>query len=155
MAAVDNLRLSPLAIASRDLVVQLSAGAEPAEIEAGCRDLLTENTNGLGSIDTRFVEVASEIVRGVLTAVTLMRSPAIAAATRGVCETGKPGETGDAERLNVSERICRDVRDSDDASPKDYRSALEGASPAARMSADALDDRISRAASTPRRHRPG
>ena len=155
MAAVDNLRLSPLAIASRDLVVQLSAGAEPAEIEAGCRELLTENTNGLGSIDTRFVEVASEIIRGVLTAVTLMRSPAIAAATRGVCETGESGEAGDAERLKISERICRDVRNSDDASKADYRSALEGASPAARMSTDALDDRISRAASTPRRHRSG
>jgi hypothetical protein len=155
VAAVDNLRLSPLAVASRDLVVRLSTGASPGEVEAGCRELLTENTNGLGSVDTRVVEVATEIVCGVLIGVSTLRSPAITAAARGVCETGESGEAGDAERLKISERVCRDVRNSDDASMADYRSALEGASPAARMSADALDDQISRAASKPRRHRSG
>jgi hypothetical protein len=75
-------------------------------------------------------------VRGVLTGVTILRSPAIAAAARGVCETGASGDAGDAERLSISERICRDLRNSDDASNTDYRSALEGAASAARMSAD-------------------
>jgi hypothetical protein len=133
---MDDRGLSILAIASRDLVVRLSIGATPGEVEAGCRELLVKNTNGLGSVDTRIVDVAIEIVRGVLTGVTILRSPAIAAATRGVCETGATGDTGDAERLSISERICRDVRNSDDASNTDYRSALEGAAAAARMSAD-------------------
>jgi hypothetical protein len=133
---MDDRGLSLLAIASRDLVVRLSVGATPEQVEAGCRELLLKNTNGLGSVDTRVVDVASEIVRGVLTGVTILRSPAIAAATRGVCETGAPGEVGDAERLSISERICRDVRNSNDASNTDYHSALEGAASAARMSAD-------------------
>jgi hypothetical protein len=113
--------LSLLAIASRDLVVRLSVGATSEEVESGCRELL---------LDTRVVDVASEIVRGVLTGVTILRSPAIAAAARGVCETGASGAAGDAERLSISERICCDVRNSDDASNTDYRSALEGAAPA-------------------------
>jgi hypothetical protein len=63
---MDHRSLSPLATASRDLVVRLSDGADPSEIERGCRELLTQNTNGMGSVDTRVVDVASEIVRGVL-----------------------------------------------------------------------------------------
>jgi hypothetical protein len=122
---MDDRDLSLLAIASRDLVVRLSVGATSEEVESGCRELLLKNTNGLGSIDTRVVDVASEIVRGVLIGVTILRSPAIAAAARGVCETGASGAAGDAERLSISERM-------------DYRSALEGAASAARMSADEL-----------------
>lgn len=133
---MDDRGLSLLAIASRDLVVRLSVGATPEAVEAGCRELLIRNTNGLGSVDTRVVDVASEIMRGVLTGVTVLRSPTIAAAARGVCETGASGDVGDAERLSISERICRDVRDNDDASNTDYRSTLEGAASAARMSAD-------------------
>jgi len=130
---MDTRNLSPLAMASRDLVVQLSNGADPEVVEAGCRELLAQNTNGLGSADTKVVEVASEIVRGVLSGALLLRSPAIEAATRGVSSGGKPGEAGDAERLSISERACRDVRDSDDASRSDYDAALEGAAPAAQM----------------------
>ncbi|MEQ8771043.1 MAG: hypothetical protein RIB60_11105 [Phycisphaerales bacterium] len=126
--------LSPLARASHDLVVQLSNGADPEVVEAGCRELLTQNTNGLGSADTKVVEVASEIVRGVLAGALLLRSPAIKAATRGVSSGGEPGEAGDAERLMISERACRDVRDSEDASRSDYQSALDGAAPAAGLS---------------------
>ncbi len=137
-----NHNLSPLAIASRDLVVRLSDGAHPADIEAGCRELLRENTNGLGSIDTQMVDVASEIVRGVLSGIVLLRSPTISAATRGVSDSGTSGEAGDAYRLSVSERTCRDVRDSDDASPSDYNAALDGAAPAARMSSEELRKRI-------------
>jgi hypothetical protein len=139
---MDDRGLSLLAIASRDLVIRLSTGATPAEIEAGCRELLTRNTNGLGSVDTRVVDVASEIVRGVLSGVTIIREPAIAAATRGVSQTGAAGAAGDAERLSISERSCRDVRDSDHASRSDFRSALEGAAPAARMSVDELEAHI-------------
>ncbi|TVQ76897.1 MAG: hypothetical protein EA380_07915 [Phycisphaeraceae bacterium] len=134
--------LSPLATASRDLVFQLAKGAHPDEVEAGCRDLLTNNTNGLGTVDTRVVEVASEIVRGVLSGVAMLRSPAITAATRGVSDTGKDGDAGDAERLDISERVSRDVRDSHDASRSDYTSALEGAAPAARMTTDELRTRV-------------
>lgn len=134
--------LSPLAIASRDLLLRLSVGAAPADIEAGCRELLTQNTNGLGSIDTKVVEVASEIVRGVLAGAAMLRSPSIVAAARGVSESGAPGEAGDAERLSISQRACRDVRDSDHASKSDYRSALEGAAPAAKMTPDQLAERI-------------
>ncbi len=134
--------LSPLAIASRDLVYQLAKGAHPDDVEAGCRDLLTNNTNGLGSIDTRVVEVASEIVRGVLSGMAALRTPAITAATRGVSNTGKEGEAGDSERLDISERVSRDVRDSHDASRSDYTSALEGAAPAAQMTADELRIRV-------------
>jgi hypothetical protein len=141
---MDNRGLSLLALASRDLVVRLSVGATPEQVESGCRELLVKNTNGLGSVDTRIVDVASEIVRGVLTGVAILRSPAIAAATRGVCETGAAGDTGDAERLDISERICRDVRNSADASKGDYRSALEGAASAARMSADELEAHMDR-----------
>lgn len=140
--------LSLLAIASRDLVVRLSVGATSEEVESGCRELLLKNTNGLGSVDTRVVDVASEIVRGVLTGVTILRSPALAAAARGVCETGASGAAGDAERLSISERICCDVRNSDDASNTDYRSALEGAASAARMSADELQAHMARPAPT-------
>ena len=141
---MDDRGLSLLAIASRDLVIRLSTGATPAEIESGCRELLTKNTNGLGSVDTRVVDVASEIVRGVLSGVTSIRAPAITAATRGVSQTGAPGAPGDAERLSISERTCREVRDSDHASRSDYRSALEGAAPAARMSIDELEAHINR-----------
>ena len=142
--------LSPLAIASRDLLLRLSSGAAPADIEAGCRELLTQNTNGLGSIDTKVVEVASEIVRGVLSGAVLLRTPSIAAATRGVSETGESGAAGDAERLSISQRTCRDVRDNDHASRTDYRSALEGAAPAAKMSPDELADRIEHDSPNPR-----
>jgi hypothetical protein len=141
---MEDRGLSLLAIASRDLVVRLSVGATPGEVEAGCRELLIQNTNGLGSVDTRVVDVASEIVRGVLTGVTILRSPAIAAATRGVCGTGASGDAGDAERLSISERICRDVRSSDDASSTDYSSAIEGAASAARMSVDELRAHMAR-----------
>ena len=141
---MDDRGLSILAIASRDLVFRLSSGATPGEVESGCRELLVNNTNGLGSVDTRVVDVASEIVRGVLTGVALLRSPAIAAATHGVCETGKSGAAGDAERLSISERICRDVRNSDNASNADYRSVLEGAASAARMSPDDLQAHMAR-----------
>jgi len=137
---MDDRGLSILAIASRDLVFRLSSGATPGEVESGCRELLVNNTNGLGSVDTRVVDVASEIVRGVLTGVALLRSPAIAAATHGVCETGKSGAAGDAERLS----ICRDVRNSDNASNADYRSVLEGAASAARMSPDDLQAHMAR-----------
>jgi len=140
---VNDDQLSPLALASRDLVLRLSTGAAPPDIEAACRELLTQNTNGLGSVDTQVVEVASEILRGVLCGVTTVRSPTITAATRGVCNTGTPGPAGYAERLGISERACRAIRDSDDASYSDYRSALEGAAPAARMTADELDTRLS------------
>lgn len=139
---MDDRSLSLLATASRDLVIRLSTGATPAEIEAGCHELLTQNTNGLGSVDTRVVDVASEIVRGVLSGVTIIRAPAIAAATRGVSQTGAAGVAGDAERLSISERTCRDVRDSDQASKSDYHSALQGAAPAARMSVDELEAHI-------------
>jgi hypothetical protein len=141
---MDIRNLSPLAVASRDLVIQLAKGADQASVEAGCRELLTQNTNGHGSIDTKVVEVASEIVRGVLSGVVLLRNPAIAAATRGVSDTGVPGEEGDAERLSISERTCRDVRDSDDASRSDYASALEGAAPAAKMTTAELRTRVDR-----------
>lgn len=134
--------LSPLAIASRELLLRLSKGAAPADIEAGCRELLTQNTNGLGSVDTKVVEVASEIVRGVLSGAAMLRSPSIVAATKGVSESGASGAAGDAERLSISERTCRDVRDNDHASSTDYRSALEGAAPAAKMSPDQLAERI-------------
>ncbi len=147
-------KLSPLAVASRDLVVQLANGADPAVVEAGCRELLTNNTNGLGSADTKVVEVASEIVRGVLSAVYVLRTPAIVAATKGVAETGHPGESGDAERLAISERACRDVRDSEDASNSDYTSALEGAAFAARMTADELRERIANGASSTNNQKP-
>jgi hypothetical protein len=93
-------------------------------------------------MDTRVVDVASEIVRGVLSGATIIRAPAIAAATRGVSQTGTAGAAGDEERMSISERTCRDVRDSDHASPSDYRSALEGAAPAARMSVDELEAHI-------------
>lgn len=136
----DNL--SPLAAASRELVIGLSKGADPAEVERGCYELFTQNTNGLGSVDTRVADVASQIVRGVLAAVVSLRSPAIAAATRGVSGTGKPGPDGDADRLQISERACRDIRDSAGASATDYDAALEGASYAARMSADELRARL-------------
>jgi len=134
--------LSPLASASRELVFKLSQGADPSEIEAGCRELLTKNTNGLGTVDTRVVEVASEILRGVLSGAVMLRSPAIEAATRGLSKTGPEGEAGDAERLSISKRTCRDVRDSDNASGSDYTSALEGAAPAAQMTAAELRLRI-------------
>lgn len=136
----DNL--SPLAAASRELVIGLSKGADPAEVERGCYELFTQNTNGLGSIDTRVVDVASQIVRGVLAAVVSLRSPAIAAATRGVSGTGIPGPEGDADRLMISERACRDIRDSAGASATDYDAALEGASYAARMSVSELRARL-------------
>lgn len=131
--------LSPIASASRDLVVRLAEGADPSDVESGCRELLVNNTNGLGSIDTRVVDVASEIVRGVLSGIFFLKSPMVAAATRGVSETGKPGKEGDAERLSISERTCRDVLDNDHASRSDYQSALRGAAPAAKMSTDELD----------------
>jgi len=141
---MNNLSLSPLATASRDLVIKLAKGAHPDDVEAGCRDLLTNNTNGLGNVDTRMVDVASEIVRGVLAGVVMLRSPGISAATRGVSDTGPPGPSGDAERLSISERTCRDVRDSKDASHSDFASALEGAAPAARMTADELRDYVNK-----------
>lgn len=130
--------LSPLAAASRKLVVELSYGADPAVIEAGCRELLAQNTNGLGSADTRTVDVAGEIVRGVLSGAVLLRSPAFIAAARGMSDTGPRGKEGDEQRLDISERTCRAVRDSDHASRSDYSAALEGAAPAAHMSSDEL-----------------
>lgn len=141
---MENLSLSPLATASRDLVIQLAKGAHPADVEAGCRDLLTNNTNGLGNVDTRMVDVASEIVRGVLAGVVMLRSPGISAATRGVSDTGPPGPSGDAARLSISERACREVRDSPDASGSDFNSALEGAAPAALMTTGELRDYVNR-----------
>ncbi len=134
--------LSPLATASRNLIVKLSEGADPKDIEAGCRELLTQNTNGLGPIGARVVDVASEIVRGVLSGVMVLRSPAIEAATRGVSDSGEAGEGGHAERLSISEQTCRDVRDSDHASRSDYTSALEGAAPSVGLTADELRERI-------------
>ncbi len=134
--------LSPLAAASHELVLQLSTGADPASIEAGCRELLTKNTNGLGSADTQVVEVAGEIVRGVLSGAVALRTSGIAASARGLSDTGPQGETGDAERLSISERACRDVRDSDNASRSDYAAALEGAAEAARMTPDELRARV-------------
>lgn len=138
MVVMSKSNLSPLAIASKDLVVRLSEGADPDEIEAGCRDLLTQNTNGLGSVDTRIVDVASEIVRGVLRGAVIVRSSTIEAATRGVSESGPDGPDGDADRFSISERTCRDVRASSDASATDYTSALRGAASAANMSPDEL-----------------
>lgn len=152
---MDNANLSPLAIASRDLVLQLSKGTNPEDVAAGCRELLTHNTNGLGSVDTRVVDVASEIVRGVLTGVVFLRSPMIAAATRGVCETGIEGEAGDAERLRISERTCTDIRDSDNASISDFRAALKGAAPAAHMSEDELEQHIAKTPTTTKFPRSG
>lgn len=139
---MSKSNLSPLATATRDLVVRLSEGADPSEIEAGCRELFTQNTNGLGSVDTRVVDVASEIVRGVLRGAVILRSSGIEAAARGVSETGPKGPAGDADRLSISERTCRDVRKNDDASVTDYDSALKGAAPAARMSVEELRSRI-------------
>ncbi|TVQ62850.1 MAG: hypothetical protein EA378_03290 [Phycisphaerales bacterium] len=122
----------------------LADGADPLQVEAGCRDLLRVNTNGFNSVDTRMVDVASEIVKGVLAGYVMLRSPSITAATRGVSDTGRDGEDSDAERLQISERTCREVRDSDDASPNDYSRALEGAAPAAQMTPDQLRERIAR-----------
>ena len=136
--------LSPLATASRELVLQLATGATPEQVEVGCRELLTQNTNGFGSTDTKVVDVASEIVRGVLSGVEHLRAPAIVAAARGVSMTGKDGVAGDAERLDISERTCRDVRDNDHASATDYQSALEGAAPAAGMTPEQLRARITK-----------
>lgn len=140
-------QLSPLAMASRNLVIELSKGADPAVVEAGCYDLLTKNTNGLGSADIKVVEVASEIVRGVLSGAVTLRSPAFIAAARGMSQTGLAGRAGDAQRLDISERTCREVRDSDYASPSDYTAALVGAAPAARLSVDELRTLVDR---TPR-----
>lgn len=139
---METRSLSPLAKASHDLVLKLAAGGDPATIEAGCRELLTQNTNGRVSADTRVVEVASEIVRGVLAGAVRLRSPSITAATKGISETGPEGEEGDAERLDISERACRDVRDSYHASASDYTSALEGAAPAAKMDTNQLRERV-------------
>ncbi len=139
---VKDSNLSPIATASRDLVIRLSEGADPEEVESACRELLVNNTNGLGSVDTRVVEVASEVVRGVLNGINYLRSPMISAATRGVSETGKPGEEGDAERLSISERTCRDVLNNEHASQSDYRSALAGAAPAAKMTPQELDELV-------------
>lgn len=141
---MSTFNLSPLATASRDLIIKLSEGADPSEIEAGCHELFTNNTNGLGSVDTRVVDVANEIVRGVLRGAVIIRSSSIEAATRGVSKSGTQGAAGDAERLSISEKTCRAVRDSDDASVNDYTAALEGAAPAARMSAEELRSRIAR-----------
>lgn len=141
---MDIHNLSPLAVASRALVIKLASGADPQSVEAGCRELLRQNTNGLGSVDTRVVDVASEIVRGVLSGVVVLRSAAISAATRGVSETGEAGVAGDAERLSISERVSRDVRDSEDASRSDFAWALEGAAPAAKMSSAELRLRVDR-----------
>jgi hypothetical protein len=142
MPDMVNENLSPLATASRDLVVQLSKGAHPGDIETGCRELLTKNTNGLGSVDTRVVEVASEIVSGILSGAVMLRSETVSSATRGVSDTGPEGVIGDAERLDISERACLDVRDSHSASGSDYDAALKGAAPAARMTADQLRSRV-------------
>ncbi len=139
---MDMNNLSPLAAASRDLVISLSKGADPAEIEAGCRDLLIQNTNGQGSIDTRVLDVASEVLRGVLKGAFILRSASITAATRGVAETGPPGASGDADRLKISEQTCRLVRDNENASRADYTSALRGAANAAMMTPDELRARI-------------
>lgn len=134
-----TFELSPLAAASRDLVVRLAPGADPAEIESGCRDLLSKNTNGLSRVDTKVVEVAREIMRGVLSGAAALRSPAISAAMRGVSDSG---DAGDAERLEISEHVCADIRDSREASRSDYRAAVEGAAPAARMTPDQLHQRL-------------
>jgi hypothetical protein len=150
---MNDQNLSPLAMASRELVFKLAKGAHPDEVETGCRELIRLNTNGLGSADTQVVEVASEIVRGVLAGVFLLRSPAIAAMTRGMSESGKEGTEGDAERLSIAERSCRDVRDSHDASGSDYRSALAGAAQGARMSPDELAERIERSSPAKKRKR--
>jgi len=130
---MENLNLSPLAAASHDLVYRLAQGADPMVVEAGCRELLTKNTNGFGTKDTNVIEVASEIMRGVLSAAVMLRSPAIAAAARGVSDTGDEGEVGDVERRSISERACRHIRDSHDASHSDFKSALNGAAHAAKM----------------------
>lgn len=142
---MDNKGLSPLAVASRDLVIGLSGSADPALVEAGCRDLLIKNINGFGSADTRVADVASEIVRGVLKAASHLRSSTITAAARGVSDRGASGPVGDAERLSICERACRDVRDSADASDSDYVSALDGAAKAALMSAQELRAHLSKA----------
>lgn len=141
---MNDKSLSPLAMASRELVFKLAQGAHPDDVEDGCRELIRLNTNGFGSADTRVVDVASEIVRGVLSGVFLLRSPAIVAMTRGVSASALDGAEGDAERLSIAERTCRDVRDSHDASGSDYQSALEGAATAAGMTADELGARIER-----------
>ena len=139
---MDTNNLSPLAAASRDLVIRLFHGANPAEIEAGCRDLLILNTNGDASPDTRVVDVANEVIRGVLKGAMIHRSESITAATRGVAETGPEGVQGDADRLEISERTCLLVRDSENASRSDYSSALKGAANAALMTSDQLRARI-------------
>ncbi|TVQ29802.1 MAG: hypothetical protein EA376_14720 [Phycisphaeraceae bacterium] len=135
---INPLGLSPLAAASHDLIVRLSKALHPENVETGCRQLQTQNTNGLSTNDTRPVDVAAEIIRGVLSGVVVIRNPGIFAAVRGLCETGPAGESGDAERLGICERTCRDVRDSDHASRSDYSSALDGAARAARMTSDEL-----------------
>jgi hypothetical protein len=137
---VDAHRLSPLAIASRELVIRFCAGAAPEVVEVGCRELLLTNTSGLELSDSRVGEVAYEIIRGIVSGAAAVRDSAIAAATRGVCDPGGPGDTA---RLRISEQACLAVRDSEHATASDYRSALRGAATAARISADELHDRIS------------
>ncbi|MCC5823166.1 MAG: hypothetical protein LAT64_09815 [Phycisphaerales bacterium] len=139
---MDMNNLSPLAAASRDLVYGLSRGADPALVEAGCRDLLIQNTNGEGGHDTRAVDVAGEVIRGVLRGAVMLRTSCISAAIRGVAESGVEGAAGDAQRLSISKRTCRTVRDSTNASKTDYDTALEGAAIGARMTADELREQI-------------
>lgn len=139
--------LSPLAIAARQLVLHMANGADPAHVEAACNELLTKNTNGFGSIDIEVAQVAVEVMRGALMGVVELRSPSISAASRGVSQTGPKGPEGDAGRLAISERACREVRDSEHASASDYTSALEGAAPMVHMTANQLRARVDR---TPR-----
>lgn len=139
--------LSPLAAASRQLVLHLARGADPAYVESACNELITRNTNGFGSMDIEVAEVAVEVMRGALMGVLDLRSPSISAAARGVSQSGPRGAQGDADRLDVSERACREVRDSEHASASDYTTALEGAAPGVNLTADQLRARVDR---TPR-----
>lgn len=139
--------LSPLASASRQLVLHMARGADAAYVESACQQLITKNTNGLGSLDVEVARVAVEVMKGALMGVLELRTPTISAAARGVSQAGPQGPKGDADRLLISERACREVRDSDDASPADYTSALEGAAPAVHLTASQLRALVDR---TPR-----
>lgn len=139
---MNSMALSPMAMASHNLILEHGRGSDTTIIESSCRELLVCNTNGLGSKDTRAEDVAGEILRGVLAAFAQMRSPMISAATRGVCEAGPLGDEGDADRLRNSEAACRTARDSSNASRSDFASALDGAANAACMTAEELRTRV-------------
>lgn len=80
MVRNEFLKLSLMPAASRDLVVRIANGTDPAAVGTGCRELLTNKTNGLGCDCTRVVEVASEIASGVPPAIYMLREPTIVAA---------------------------------------------------------------------------